>query len=347
MITQRYNKIYGCILAAAIGDAMGCPLETRPVSLVKKHYGNGDFVYDYMEPLPDSLAHGLPRGLVTDDFSVAYISGKHFLKNGGHINRQAAIDALIEWKNSENTKIFFERYGGPTTRKSLTKLEGRKVDTSRDYLLCENKTATNGGGMKSWIAGLFNPGNLDKAIDDAIVMCHPTHDNPIALSGACAIAAAVAIGLINGVTLDEVIEAGIYGAHEGYNRSCVIARPSAGASVEKRIKLAVEIGLKYSNNFGECIVEMTDLISTGLNANESVPSAFGYFAAGGGDVMKTIYLAINSGNDCDTTATMAGAIVGAYAGGSDIDISHLELLSKVNPFINIPDFAKEIFEITL
>lgn len=347
MTTQRYNKIYGCILAAAIGDAMGCPLETRPVSLVKEHYGKGDFVYDYMEPLPDSLAHDLPRGLVTDDFSVAYISGKHFLKNGGCISRQAAIDALIDWKNSEDTKIFFERYGGPTTRQSIARLEGCNVDTSRDYLLCENKTATNGGGMKAWIAGLFNPGNIDKAIDDAIIMCHPTHNNPIALSGACAIAAAVARDLVNGVKLDEVIEAGIYGAREGYNRSVVFARPSAGASVEKRIELAVEIGLKYSNDFERCIVEMTDLIGTGLNANEAVPSAFGYFAAGRGDVMKTIYLAVNSGNDSDTTAIMAGAIVGAYTGGADIDASHLQLLSEVNSFANIPEFANEIYEITL
>ena len=55
-MTNHYDKVYGCLLAAAIGDAMGCPLETRTVSLIKRDFGNGDFVYDNMTPLPDSIA---------------------------------------------------------------------------------------------------------------------------------------------------------------------------------------------------------------------------------------------------------------------------------------------------
>ncbi|HOJ00144.1 MAG TPA: ADP-ribosylglycohydrolase family protein [Anaerolineaceae bacterium] len=346
-MSNLYDKVFGCLLAAAIGDAMGSPLETRPVYLIKKHYGNGNFVYDYMKPLDDTLGHGLPKGLVTDDFSVAYISGKHFIKNGGHITKQVASDALVDWKESEDTKVYYERWCGPTTGKSIAKLSGVKIDDPRDYMFCENRTATNGAGMKSWIAGLFNPGNIEKAIDDAITMCHVTHNNPIALSGGCAIAATVSKCLIKDVTLDEVVDAGLYGAHEGYNRTLRITRPSAGASVEQRIKLAVEIGLKYSNDFEKCILEMTDLIGTGLNANEAVPSAFGYLVAGGGDIMKTIYLAINSGNDCDTTAIMAGAMVGAFSGGSDIGPYHLKLLTETNPFMDIPDLAKKIVDLTI
>lgn len=345
-MSNLYDKVYGCLLAAAIGDAMGSPLETRPVYLVKEDYGDGDFVYDYKKPLDDCLGHDLPRGLVTDDFSIAYKSGEHFIKDGGYISRQAAIDALIEWKDSEDTKIYCERWCGPTTRKSINKLAGGKFDDPEDYMFCENKTATNGAGMKAWIVGLFNPGNVEKAINDAITMCHITHNNPIALSGGCAIAAAVSKGLVKDISLDQVIDAGLYGAREGYNRSLRITRPSAGASVEKRIELAVKIGLNYSNDFEKCILEMTDLIGTGLNANEAVPSAFGYLAAGGGDVMKTIYLAVNSGNDCDTTAIMAGSMAGAFSGGANIDEYHLKLLTETNPFMDIPSFAKKIVNLT-
>ena len=53
---KRYYRILGCLVSAAIGDAMGCPLETRPVYLIKKDFGHGDFVYDYMTPLDDSIA---------------------------------------------------------------------------------------------------------------------------------------------------------------------------------------------------------------------------------------------------------------------------------------------------
>ena len=345
-MTNHYDKVYGCLLAAAIGDAMGCPLETRTVSLIKRDFGNGDFVYDYMTPLPDSIAYDMPRAYVTDDFSCAYLSGKYFAADNGRITRQAAADALLEWKNSEDTRIFYERYCGPSTRQGLEQLEGKLTDSSRDYLLCNNRTATNGGGMKGWIVGLFDPGNVDKAIDDALVMCQITHYNPIALSGAAAVAAAVSQAMVKGARLDEVLEAGMYGAGEGYRRAQRFAQPSAGASVEKRMDLAIQIGLKYANDFEKCVVEMTDLIVSGLNANESIPCAFGYLAAGGTDVMRTIYMAVNSGNDSDTTAIMAGAMAGALNGSSGIDSYHAKTLKKANPFIDFEGFADEICRVT-
>lgn len=345
-MTTKYDRIYGCLLAAAIGDAMGSPTETRPVPLVKEHIGKGDFVYDYAQQLPNNIGYDLHRAAVTDDFSCAYLAAKYFLKDGGRVSEQAAIDALIDWKNGEDTHIFFDRYGGPTTRRSIARLEGHPVPDKGESFVCDNLKATNGAGMKAWIIGLFHPGDVDRTIDDAIVMCLPTHQNVIALSGGCAVAAAVAKAMVKECTVQDVIEAGVYGAREGYRRGLIVGRPSAGASIEKRIGLAVELGIKYANDFEKCIVEMTDLIGTGLNANESVPSAFGYFAAGAGDVMKTVYLAVNSGNDSDTTAIMAASMAGAYAGGIGIDSYHLKTLSAANRFMDIPWMAKRIDEVT-
>lgn len=338
-MSKRYDKILGCLLAAAIGDAMGCPLETRTPELIRRDFGDGDFVYDYKETREDAVSAGMPRAYVTDDFSLAYVSAQHFLKNGGRIDRESAVAALLDWRYGEDTKIFFEKYGGPTTRKSLDKLEGKPCDTSRDYMFCMNKTATNGGAMKAWIVGLFHPGDVEKAIDDAITMCLPTHNNAIAISAAAAVAAGVAAAFCEGATVDSVIEAGLHGAHVGYEKALPVTRPTSGASVERRMELAVCIGRARQNDFAGCITEMTDLVGTGLNANESTAAAFGYLAAGGGDIMKTVYLAINSGNDCDTTAIMAAAMAGALSGAGQIkDFDyHFRTLSEANRFI---DFEK-------
>ena len=324
-MTTKKSTIMGAVLAAAIGDAMGAPTETRPVKLVKEYFDG--FVYDYKVPPEDSLAKGLPRGFVTDDFSLSYVSAQHFVKAGGKVTRQAAVDALLEWSEMEQ---WFIPYSGPTTKWKVLALKGGPRDTSRDYLLCENSTGTNGGGMKAWVVGLFDAGNVDKAIDDAIVMCLPTHENVVALSGACAVAAATAQAMVKGATVDQVIEAGCYGAREGLARAYKVGRPACGANIEKRIRLAVSIGLKYAHDFEQCIVEMTDIIGTGLQAVEAIPAAFGYLAACGGDVMKAIYLSVNSGNDSDTVAIMAAAMAGALYGADGIPEDHLPFLEEVN-----------------
>ena len=340
----RYDKTLGCLLAAAIGDAMGAPLETRTVELIRRDFGNGGYVYDYKEPREDSVAAGMPLAGVTDDFSSAYVAAKHFLANGGRIDRETAIAALLDWKNGPDTRALYEQYAGPTTRKNLARLEGTPVDTSRDYLYSDTHSATNGAGMKAWIVGLFHPGDVERAIEDAVVMCLPSHNNAIALSAAAAVAAAVAAAFLDDACVDSMLEAGFYGARAGYQRALPITRPTAGASVARRMELAVAIGRKHRDDFSGCIREMTDLVGTGLNANESAAAAFGYLAAAQGDIMETVYLCINSGNDCDTTACMAAAMAGALSGAGGIDRLeyHLSSLERANPFLHFQEMAAAI-----
>ena len=338
----KHNRILGALTGAAIADAMGTPLESRPVYLIKEELGNGGFVYDYLDLPYDVPEPHAPKGTVSDDFAISYISCMEFVKNRG-ISRQAAIDALLEWKYNEKYAVYFACVG-PTTKRGLAKLEGNYETTMYDTLPCDNRGVTNGGSMKSWVAGLFNPGNIEKAIDDAIVMCRPSHDNVIALAGACAVAAGTSVAMSAGATLSDIIDAGIYGAREGYNRAMWVAKKAAGASIEQRIRLAVEIGLKYTNDFEGCVNEMTDIIGTGLNANEAVPAAFGFLTAADGDVMQSIYLAINAGNDSDSTAIVAGAIAGAFKGIDCIPAEHLPFLSEVND-MDIAGLARDISEV--
>ena len=338
----QYDRILGAMVGAAIGNAMGAPLETRPPYLIKKELGNGDYVRDYVEMPYDSPLQNLPLGTVSYDFAISYLSLVEFLK-AGSITKQAAIDALFELKNNEKYAVYSSRID-QASLVGLEKLEGIVHEkTPYDDLPVDNRYLTNGASMKAWVCGLFNPGNIEKAIDDAILMCKPAHDNVIALSGAASIAAATAVAMTNNTTLVDIIDAGIYGAKKGYEKAMYVARKAAGASIEERIKLAVKIGSKYSNDFEKCITEMTDLIGTGINANESVPAVFGFLAASGGDVMKAIYLAINAGNDSDTTGIMVGAIAGAFKGIGNIPEKHLPLLSSVND-MDIERVAKDISE---
>lgn len=337
---MMYDKVLGAMVGAAIGDAMGTPLESRPIYLIKQDLGSGGFVFDYCDMPKDSYAPHMKKGYVSDDFSIAFASLKAFVKHGG-ITKDAAIEGLLDWRYGEQFKLYSDTYLGPTTKIGIQKIEGTYEPTYLDTMECHQKTITNGAAMKSWVCGLLNPGNPDKAIDDAILMCLPTHDNVIALSAAGAVAAGVARAMVSGATTDQVVEAGLFGAREGYCRALEVAHDAAGASVEKRIELAVEIGLKYSGDFEGCITEMTDIVGTGLFANEAAPAAFGFFVSTGGDVMQTIYRSINAGNDCDTVATMAGALAGALKGYHTIPSHHLAFLSQTNG-MDIEQMARDI-----
>ena len=61
-MSSRYDKILGCLLAAAIGDAMGCPLETRTTELIRRDFGD----------------EGEGRGVLRIDLHSRYERGKVF-----------------------------------------------------------------------------------------------------------------------------------------------------------------------------------------------------------------------------------------------------------------------------
>lgn len=325
-MTVKFDRTLGAFLGCAIGDAMGAPTETRPIELIKRDVGDGDYVRDYKLPRPDTLAAGQPIGQFTDDFSVSYLSAKAFLEEGG-ITTGAAQKAMVEWSTYDR---YYINHSGPTSKRAIALCKGEPVDTSHEYCCCQNAWATNGAGMKAWVAGVFNPGNINKAIDDAITMCKVTHDNPVALSGACAIAAGVAMAMCKDSTLADVVDAGIYGAEEGYKRAWKITLHSAGANVADRIRMAVTIGINYAHDFDRLLQEMSDVVGTGLNANEAIPAAFGFFVASQGRLLDGVYMGVNCGNDTDTVAAMTGALCGAYSGAAGVPESHIELLSKVN-----------------
>lgn len=334
-MTERQEKILGGLLAGAIGDSMGAVTEHTSRRILEQRYG---FVTEIIEPHDWLRSRGHVKGLVTDDFSVAYYSAQPLLRAKQRFSRELAIEGLLKW--NEDPK--YCNCAGPTTKVAIARFRGLDVPEAKpETVKCNNSRVTNGGAMKSGIVGLFNPGNVDQAIDDTITLCGITHDNTLAMSGACAIAAATAQAFVPGCSYMDLIRAGIYGAEEGYKRSLGVLKPVAGASISKRIALAAEIGLRNQDNPRKAMAEIADVIGAGLYAFESVPAAFGYIAACKGNAMETIYLAVNAGDDTDTVACMVGFVVGAFCSVNALSPAHLKLINEVNGF----DLGKTALEI--
>ena len=318
------DKILGSIFGAALGDAMGAITETRSAERIKEDFGG--YVDKLMVPPKDCFARNYPLGAVTDDFSLAYFTGKALAKCGGNVTDEVAKSAVLSW--AEIPEFF--HFAGPTTENAVKALKGTPVDDPKAYIACNNMRGTNGGGMKIFCVGLINPGNLDKAVEDTVTICMPTHPNDAAICAAAAISTAVAEAMTENATLDSVIGAGVYGAVKG--KEVAIRRGAsrlAVPSTEKRIHLAVEIakrGLGWENT----MLELRDVIGAGLNAFEAIPCVFGILAANRGDAFGAVKMGVNIGDDTDTVATMAGAIAGALYGMSNLPAEYLDTIDQAN-----------------
>ncbi|MDH6368146.1 MULTISPECIES: ADP-ribosylglycohydrolase family protein [unclassified Breznakia] len=336
------KKIESTLGLAAIADAMGAATENLTRAQIMDMYDGP--VTDFKKPGVTAFALGNEAGEVTDDFSQIYFLSKSILKNGGKIDKQAVSQAILDWSEVPR---YFNRFAGPTTRTAIamykdpnTEMKPLPGAVTVDYA----SKATNGGAMKIAPAGLLHPGDIEGAIRDAICITSVTHDNSLAIAGACAVAAATSAGLLESSSMDQVIAAGIYGAVRSYEIACVESRDVAGSSLIKRIHLAIEIANEPSTK-EQRLQKLADIIGNGLHVCEAVPCAFGIMELNKDSAMQAVYDAVNIGYDTDTIATIVATMVGPFVDTEDAH--YQELFKKVQEMNNmdIVQLAKDLTEV--
>ena len=332
-----YDKILGCLLGGASGDAMGAATEGRSRGEISKLFGHK--VETYEIPPNDTFGAGNKAGGFTDDFSSAYFAAESVVNNNGVVDEEVVKRALIEWSEHHE---FFDRFAGPTTRLAIRRYKGEEIPVSNS-IKNRSRAATNGSAMRIAPVGLFNAGDVEAAIKDAVVLAGVTHNNTLALSGAGAVAAAVAEACKPGADMIDVACAGIYGAQKGekigQERGVVVSGPS----VSRRIEIAVDLA-NTNDTLSTKVDNITEVIGTGLHISEAVPSAFGFFVACRGNAFQTIIETINAGYDTDTVGTIAGAIAGAYDGAATFPDNAIEIMEGANG-LKIEKLARDIFDI--
>ncbi|MGI6713340.1 MAG: ADP-ribosylglycohydrolase family protein [Bacillota bacterium] len=343
---SRYDRVLGCLLGAAVGDAMGAATETKSTRQIEKIFGGR--LCDFQTPPDDVLARGRKAGQITDAFSIPYILTKHLINSDGKASRQLGGSALLEWGKSE----WFAPFAGMTTRKVINRLNevhsmgawdyaghlGNKLFKGHYYAL-----SSNGAGVKAYPAGLLHPDDLTNTIEDTIELTMASHDDPLSISGACAIAAAISKGMGGQGGVYDMVQAARYGAEiggaEARIRDDICVYP--GPSVTKRIDMAIELVLRGGVYSGRHMEELRDLIGCGPAIAETVPTAIGLFIAHQGETMPAIYDAVNIGDETSAIATIVGALCGVLKGKDSICQGYLEFIEAANG-IDLQSQAKSI-----
>jgi ADP-ribosylglycohydrolase len=329
---QVYDRVLGGLFGQALGDAFAMPAYLHPKDTRNKY---GEWIQEFLPGPEDHPVHfGLKAGQVTDDTEQAFALAAMIIEEG-KVSITGAAKALVNWYNSidgDNSP-----YVGPSSRRACQALRA-----GADPKTTGMQGDTDGGAMRISPVGLIHPGRPDKAASDAALACTPSHNTRVAISGATAVAGAIARAMIPETTLSSVLESGIDAAREGekYGNTWL------GASVPRRIELAISLAQSKKTIF-EKIMDLYDIIGSTLATSETVPCAFGVFALAEGDLMRCARYSAAVSGDADTVGAISCAMAGAWKGYSQFPQDVIAVLERVNNQFDFRHTAKGLTEIAL
>ena len=316
------EKILGGLYGQALGDAFAMPALRTPEE-TWRHFGG--YITEFLPGPEEHPAHrGLPAARVTDDTEQAFAIAEAIIAEGAvtTAGTAAAITAWYDAIDGDHSPVV-----GPSTRRAVQAIKrGEDLNTTGRF------GDTNGAAMRIAPVGLIHPGDVASTVHDCYLSCIPTHHTDVAVSGAGAVAGASAAAMIDGATLDDLVEAGRCAAQMGRR----LGNRSMCPSVPRRIELAVEIA-RSQRPERERLQELFDVVGATLAMAESVPAAFGVLIIGGDDPKRTAMCAAALSGDADTIGAMACAIAGTWTGIGGFDPALIRALDDTNPEL---DFAR-------
>lgn len=334
-----YDRVYGSLLAAALGDIIGGPSETQSREEIYKNF------HGRITTLRDGRRFDRSTyGKITDDTSQLYMMGKAVIKYEGELTPQRAAEGILMW--ADECPEYYPRCAGPTSRFVIDSLrEGKDPETVGRQPLRSQFGTSNGAVMRIAPAGLIAPGDLDRAIHNAIMMTKPSHNTHQAYSASCAMACAIAEAMTESSTIHSVLRAALYGAKRGEEIGRREARIAPGGLITPAILEAIDI-VYDCETAEEAEVRLDRAVNANIcTARASVPMALGLFAANGGDPLRVAFSCANAGGDTDTFGCMAGMIAGAFKGLRAIPEQWQETYKEYNPDYDLEWMAGELTRI--
>lgn len=331
MNSSLKQRALGSLWGMAIGDAMGMPTSFLTPAGIRQHYG---MIENFQPPLPGHIYHdGLTAGHITDDTEQSLALARSFIRCGC-VDPNDIVKELIEW--AQRVQGTYVSPLGPSTERALKRIAaGTAVEEAG------REGDTNGAAMRIAPLGILHGirgSSLDDLLEDVALACLPTHGTDVAIASAAAIAWGIAVCFQASPSVQMVLHAGIQAAERAYMLGHHVVAPS----VAKRIGWITEMAL-HECDASRITQNVYDLIGTGVAAADSVPAAFGVFAAAQGDPRQTILLASNMGGDCDTIAAMAGALAGALKGVMDIPQAWITSVQQENN-LDLDKVAQDLIE---
>ncbi|MFD7970261.1 ADP-ribosylglycohydrolase family protein [Streptomyces clavifer] len=355
------ERITGALVGAAVGDALGGPVEGwTPEQIAERHGGrvtgivgpwHGD---DWRTARPIAPYHK-GDGHVTDDTLMTHALIRVYETVRGHLDAYAVADHLVPDLMSRPRWIpELEAEALPLQRIFLAE---KWIVTRLHYGHADPREAGSGNivncGAAMYMApvGLVNAAHPEAAYAEALDVAG-AHQSSYGREAAGVLAAAVAAACAPGATPGSVVGTCLALAKDGTRSAieavCEVAsRHTDSESALAPLRAAVApfdtVGPHYRDP------SLGARRPSRLHSIEELPVALGMLLVGGGDYRRTVLGSVNYGRDCDSIATMSGAICGALHGERAIPAAWVKTVSEASrldlyaPARALADVAREVF----
>ncbi|MEO3745414.1 ADP-ribosylglycohydrolase family protein [Plantactinospora sp. B5E13] len=354
------DKSVGCLVGAAVGDALGGATETALPEQIRARYGG--WVEGIVPPFHADWATARPLapyhkgdGHITDDTLMTHALVRAYLRKRDHLDAYDVaellvpdlIERVVYIPDLEREGVTFHRLAA-AERWLVTRLHHAHVDPREGGV---GNIVNCGAAMYMAPVGVVNAGDPAAAYAEAVEIAG-AHQHSYGREAAAVFAAAVAAAMAPGAGVDDVLAAVLDLARDGTRAAIAAVVKQAGGYADWRDAIApLRAAMAPYDTVGE------EYRSPGLGARrpsrlhaiEELPVALGMLVVARGDLRQAVLGAVNYGRDADSTATMAGAIAGALGGAAAVPTEWSEVVAEasrtdlVEPARQLAAVAREIF----
>ncbi|AJP01568.1 crystallin [Streptomyces cyaneogriseus subsp. noncyanogenus] len=353
------ERITGALVGAAVGDALGGPVEGySPEQILERHGGRvhgvvGPWHGDAWRTARPVAPYHKGDGHVTDDTLMTHALVRVYAAVRDHLDAYAIADHLVPDLMTRPRWIpELEAEALPLQRIFLAEkwLVARLHYGHADPREAGVGNIVNcGAAMYMAPVGLVNAANPAGAYAEALDVAG-AHQSSYGREAAGVFAAAVAAACAPGATPDSVVAACLSLAKDGtrtaIERVCETASDhsdfeSALAPLRAAVAPYDTVGPDYR------APSLNARRPSRLHAIEELPVALGMLVVSGGDYRHAVLGAVNYGRDCDSIATMAGALCGAL--GTPVPqewaktVAEASRLDLWQPAAALTEVTREIF----
>ncbi|GGR03694.1 hypothetical protein GCM10015536_05980 [Streptomyces griseomycini] len=354
------ERITGALVGAAVGDALGGPVEGySPEQIAERHGGRvhgvvGPWHGDAWRTARPLAPYHKGDGHVTDDTLMTHALVRVYATVRDHLDAYAVADHLVpdlmtnpRWIPELEAEAILLRRVFLAEKWLVARLHYGHVDPREAGV---GNIVNCGAAMYVAPVGLVNAAHPAAAYAEALDVAG-AHQSSYGREAAGVLAAAVAAACAPGATPDSVVAACLSLAKDGTRAAIerVCEEASRHTDFESALRPLREAVAPY-DTVGP------DYRSPSLGARrpsrlhsiEELPVALGMVVVAGGDFRHAVLGAVNYGRDCDSIATMAGAVTGALGSPVPEDwaktVAEASRLDLWEPAVTLTGVAREVFE---
>ncbi|WP_020576367.1 ADP-ribosylglycohydrolase family protein [Actinopolymorpha alba] len=325
-----FDRAAGCLLGAAVGDALGGATEGWSPDQIRARWGGWvegivpPYYANWREARPIAPYHK-GDGHVTDDTLMTNLLIEVYAEANAHLTAYDVAERLVPKMISTPVWVpELESMALPLQRVFLAekhmalRLNWAHADPREGGV---GNAVNCGAAMYVAPVGVVNAGDPDGAYAEAIDIAG-AHQTSYGREAAGVMAAAVASALRPGATIDQVVNDALRLAKDGTRAAIervVEAAQAADHWTDAITSGVLRAAMREFDTVGD------DYRDQGLGARrpsrlhsiEELPVALGMVVLSGGQWTDAVLGGVNYGRDSDSIATMAGAIAGAL-GGRDV-----------------------------